>query len=289
VEYVTLTEAQQQAPFTVLMLLLAESSHGLRRVRLPKLRRHAEVSPAVMLLPVCSNSSTAGSLLHCRGERGVCGSPSGPRPGRESVQRLPVSAVLLRQSVLNRDSFGSDSDRQGFASRLNELDDVIGVGNHRDVVGWDFDGSCAHALGELALGVGRDRLVAVGDQKPGRVTAPQFPETSLADDVARLRHVLSLQSGPTVVAGHSYGGQIITALGTDPRQVRRPRCRPDQRRSQPSACSRSMTALQQEPSAPAPWTRTIFGRGLISGVPYWAGRGENLSAAVLLKPRGRCE
>src|SRR5271163_4394374 len=48
-----------------------------------------------------------------------------------------------------------------------------------------------------------------------RVTAPQFPMTSLADDVARLRHVLQLQNGPTIVAGHSYGGQIMTALGTD--------------------------------------------------------------------------
>ncbi len=47
------------------------------------------------------------------------------------------------------------------------------------------------------------------------VTAPQFPETSLAADVARLRQVLRRQDGPTVVAGHSYGGQIITALGTD--------------------------------------------------------------------------
>jgi len=47
------------------------------------------------------------------------------------------------------------------------------------------------------------------------VTAPQFPETSLADDVARLRQVLELQDGPTIVAGHSYGGQIMTALGTD--------------------------------------------------------------------------
>jgi pimeloyl-ACP methyl ester carboxylesterase len=47
------------------------------------------------------------------------------------------------------------------------------------------------------------------------VTAPQFPETSLADDVARLRQVLSRQSGPTIVAGHSYGGQIVTALGED--------------------------------------------------------------------------
>src|SRR5438445_6025362 len=47
------------------------------------------------------------------------------------------------------------------------------------------------------------------------VTAPQFPETSLADDVARLRQVLARQTGPTLVAGHSYGGQIMTALGTE--------------------------------------------------------------------------
>jgi pimeloyl-ACP methyl ester carboxylesterase len=48
-----------------------------------------------------------------------------------------------------------------------------------------------------------------------RVTAPQFPLTSLADDVARLRQVLAIQDGPTVLVGHSYGGQIMTALGAD--------------------------------------------------------------------------
>jgi pimeloyl-ACP methyl ester carboxylesterase len=48
-----------------------------------------------------------------------------------------------------------------------------------------------------------------------KVTAPQFPETSTEDDVARLRNVLARQEGPTIVAGHSYGGQIMTALGTD--------------------------------------------------------------------------
>ena len=53
-------------------------------------------------------------------------------------------------------------------------------------------------------------------QKAGyNVTAPQFPLTSLADDVARLREVLAVQTGSTIVVGHSYGGQIITALGTD--------------------------------------------------------------------------
>jgi pimeloyl-ACP methyl ester carboxylesterase len=48
-----------------------------------------------------------------------------------------------------------------------------------------------------------------------KVTAVQLPETSLADDVARVRHVLSRQSGPTVLTAHSYGGQVITSLGTD--------------------------------------------------------------------------
>lgn len=65
------------------------------------------------------------------------------------------------------------------------------------------DGSCWTGVIE--------RLQAAGH----RVTAPQFPETSLADDVARLRHVLQLQDGPAVVAAHSYGGQIVTALGAD--------------------------------------------------------------------------
>jgi pimeloyl-ACP methyl ester carboxylesterase len=39
--------------------------------------------------------------------------------------------------------------------------------------------------------------------------------TKLANDVARLRQVLARQDGPTVVARHSYRGQIITALGED--------------------------------------------------------------------------
>ena len=65
------------------------------------------------------------------------------------------------------------------------------------------DGSCWSGVIE--------RLQADGFQ----VRAPQFPLSSLADDVARLRQVLEFQDGPTIVVGHSYGGQIITALGAD--------------------------------------------------------------------------
>jgi pimeloyl-ACP methyl ester carboxylesterase len=65
------------------------------------------------------------------------------------------------------------------------------------------DGSCWSGVIE--------RLQASGHH----VTAPQFPLTALADDVARLRQVLDFQDGPVIVAGHSYGGQVMTALGTD--------------------------------------------------------------------------
>jgi pimeloyl-ACP methyl ester carboxylesterase len=65
------------------------------------------------------------------------------------------------------------------------------------------DGSCWDAVIE--------RLQADGYN----VIAPQFPESSLAADVGRLRQVLDRQDGPTLLAGHSYGGQIMTALGTD--------------------------------------------------------------------------
>jgi len=56
-----------------------------------------------------------------------------------------------------------------------------------------------------------ERLQAAGHT----VTAPQFALGALADDVGRLRQVLGRQDGPTIVVGHSYGGQIMTALGSD--------------------------------------------------------------------------
>ena len=65
------------------------------------------------------------------------------------------------------------------------------------------DGSCWSAVIE--------QLQAEGYN----VIAPQFPMNQLAADVARLRQVLVRQDGPTLVVGHSYGGQIMTALGTD--------------------------------------------------------------------------
>jgi pimeloyl-ACP methyl ester carboxylesterase len=56
------------------------------------------------------------------------------------------------------------------------------------------------------------RLQAVGLN----VTAVQNPLTSLAESVAATRRVLAQQNGPTVLAAHSWGGTVISEVGTDP-------------------------------------------------------------------------
>ena len=48
-------------------------------------------------------------------------------------------------------------------------------------------------------------------RKGFNVVAAQIPLTSFTDDVAVLKKVLLRQKGPIVLAGHSYGGAVITA------------------------------------------------------------------------------
>ena len=46
------------------------------------------------------------------------------------------------------------------------------------------------------------------------VAIVQNPLTSLADDVAATKRVLDLQTGPSILVGHSYGGVVISQAGT---------------------------------------------------------------------------
>ncbi len=48
------------------------------------------------------------------------------------------------------------------------------------------------------------------------VTAVQNPLTSLKDAVAETKRVLALQDGPTVLAGHSWAGTVVSEAGTEP-------------------------------------------------------------------------
>jgi pimeloyl-ACP methyl ester carboxylesterase len=109
------------------------------------------------------------------------GHPVGPFPGRATRHAESTSCATVDEEGLN----------------MSDQPDIVLVHG-----AW-ADGSCWSAVIEHLQNDGYT------------VTAPQFPESSLADDVARLRQVLNRQHGPTVVVGHSYGGQIMTSLGTD--------------------------------------------------------------------------
>jgi pimeloyl-ACP methyl ester carboxylesterase len=60
-----------------------------------------------------------------------------------------------------------------------------------------------------------NQVTAILQQRGHTVVAVQLPLTSLADDVAWTRHVLAERlQGPTVLAGHSYGGAVISGAAT---------------------------------------------------------------------------
>lgn len=50
-----------------------------------------------------------------------------------------------------------------------------------------------------------------------KVTAVQNPLSSLEDSVAATRRALALQEGPTVLVAHSWGGTVISEVGTEPK------------------------------------------------------------------------
>jgi pimeloyl-ACP methyl ester carboxylesterase len=64
------------------------------------------------------------------------------------------------------------------------------------------------------------KVIPLLQAKGVRVTAAQLPLTSLDDDVAVTRRLLSNISGPVILVGHSYGGAVITAAAVDAPQVK---------------------------------------------------------------------
>lgn len=69
--------------------------------------------------------------------------------------------------------------------------------------------------GAFADGSSWRNVISQLQSKGYNVIAPQLPMTSLQADVDRLRQVLVALPGPTLIVGHSYGGEVMTALGTD--------------------------------------------------------------------------
>ena len=49
------------------------------------------------------------------------------------------------------------------------------------------------------------------------VTAVQNPLTSVEESVAETKRIIDQQDGPTVLAGHSWGGTVVSEAGADPK------------------------------------------------------------------------
>ena len=69
--------------------------------------------------------------------------------------------------------------------------------------------------GAWADGSSWGKVITLLPEKEFNVTAAQLPLTSLADDIRVTRNLLSMQTGPTVLVGHSYGGAVITGAGNE--------------------------------------------------------------------------
>lgn len=71
--------------------------------------------------------------------------------------------------------------------------------------------------GAFADGSGYKALYKVLTKKGYHVTIVQNPLSSLEDDVKATQLALDKQDGPTILAGHSWGGTVITEAGNHPK------------------------------------------------------------------------
>ncbi|WP_118975252.1 alpha/beta hydrolase [Taibaiella koreensis] len=71
--------------------------------------------------------------------------------------------------------------------------------------------------GAFADGSGYKGVYEILTKQGYHVTIVQNPLTSLEDDVAATNLALDAQDGPTILAGHSWGGVVITQAGNHPK------------------------------------------------------------------------
>jgi pimeloyl-ACP methyl ester carboxylesterase len=71
--------------------------------------------------------------------------------------------------------------------------------------------------GAWADGSSGSKLIPLLQAKGLHVVAVQNPLSSIADDVASTNRLINAQDGPVLLAGHSYGGAVITEAGNNPK------------------------------------------------------------------------
>ena len=71
--------------------------------------------------------------------------------------------------------------------------------------------------GAWADGSSWSKIIPLLQARGFNVSAVQNPLTSIADDVAATNRIINAQDGPVLLAGHSYGGAVITEAGNNPK------------------------------------------------------------------------
>jgi pimeloyl-ACP methyl ester carboxylesterase len=74
--------------------------------------------------------------------------------------------------------------------------------------------------GGFVDGSGWQNVYAILKNMSFNVSIVQNPTVSLADDVLATNRVIDAQDGPVVLAGHYYGGAVITEAGNNPKVAR---------------------------------------------------------------------
>src|ERR1700690_2333494 len=69
--------------------------------------------------------------------------------------------------------------------------------------------------GAFSDGSGWEAVANILKNNGDKVSVPQPPETSYADDQKYTKAAIDPRGGPVVLVGHSYGGSIITEAGND--------------------------------------------------------------------------
>jgi len=70
--------------------------------------------------------------------------------------------------------------------------------------------------GAFADGSGWEAVAKILTNDGYKVSVPQPPETSYAEDVKCTKAAIDAMDGPVILVGHSYGGSIITEAGNHP-------------------------------------------------------------------------
>jgi pimeloyl-ACP methyl ester carboxylesterase len=70
--------------------------------------------------------------------------------------------------------------------------------------------------GAFADGSGWKAVARILEKDGYKVSVPQEPETSYADDQKYTKAAIDAMGGPVILVGHSYGGSVITEAGNDP-------------------------------------------------------------------------